>query len=105
MSIRGAHRAQTAPGGAVAVQPALYGRSTPDNGAETAWSAAFDLTPWSIPSGGVLWQADTQTGIALASIGATADRVNQFELTRQPADPDDTLTGTWTLLQIVVEFS
>ena len=87
------------------VQPTLYGRSLPDNGAATSWSAAFNPTAWAIPAGGVLWQQDTQSGIPLASAGLTAGRTNLIEFTRRGSQAGDTLTGAWNVAQIVLSFS
>lgn len=96
-------RAQTAPGGAVTVRPALYVREFPDNAAPEAWSAATLLTAIDIPTN-TNWQYDTQT-IALATLGMVAGRFAQFELTRKGTDGSDTLTGDWTVLAVGVEFT
>jgi hypothetical protein len=104
MYVYATHRAQTSPGGAVQAQPTLRARSIPDNGAITAWSAEFDLTPVALPAGGTNWQQDGQ-GLLFSSLGLVAGRTTQFELTRQGADGDDTLSGDWVLAQFIVEFT
>lgn len=96
-------RAQTAPGGAVGVQPALYRRQIPSNAALPAWSAALLLTVLAVPTN-TNWQYSSQT-IPLATLGLTAGLNAFFELTRQPAAAGDTLVGDWNLYRAVVTFS
>lgn len=96
-------RAQTAPGGAVNAIMRLYNRQIPDNAAVTAWSAALTLTTLAVPTN-TNFQYYTQT-ISLATLGITANRLVQFELTRNGASGSDTLTGDFDLLQVIVEFT
>lgn len=95
-------RAQTAPGVAEGVVPRLYLREIPDNGAVGAWSAGLDLTAISIPTN-TNFQYDSQV-IAVGTLGITAGRLYQFELTRNPAAGGDTLVGDWNLLELGVIF-
>ena len=96
-------RAETAPGVARQVILKLYNRDVPDNAVIPAWSAGVTLTAIDIPTN-AYYQYDTQT-IALSTLGITAGRVVQFELTRNGADGGDTLVGDWNLLEIKVTFS
>jgi hypothetical protein len=96
-------RAQTAPGAARNVILRLYNRQIPDNAAVTAWSAALQLTTIAIPTN-TNFQYDSQT-ISLATLGITAGRVVQFELTRFGASASDTLVGDFNLLEVQMEFS
>jgi hypothetical protein len=96
-------RAQTAPGSAQNVILRLYNRQIPDNAAVTAWSAALQLTTIAIPTN-TNFQYDSQT-ISLATLGITANRVVQFELTRQGNNASDTLVGDYNLLEVQMGFS
>jgi hypothetical protein len=100
MRIKIKGRAQTAPVAPATVIPLLYWREVVDNAAIGAWSAAFGLTPLDIPTN-TNFQYDGEA-ILFSTIGFTAGRTVQFELTRNPAD---TLTGDWCLLEIAVEFA
>jgi hypothetical protein len=73
-----------------------------DNAAIEAF-AETDLTPLDFTTN-TNWQYDSET-IALSTLSLVAGRFAQFELTRQPADADDNLTGDWVLVQLVVEFT
>jgi hypothetical protein len=97
-------RAQTAPGTAKQVILRLYTRQIPDNAAISAWSAATQLTAIDIPITNAYFQYDTQT-ISLATLGLTANRETQFELTRHGANASDTLVGDYALLSLTVEFT
>jgi hypothetical protein len=96
-------RAQTAPTATKQVILRLYTREIPDNAAVTAWSAATQLTAIDIPITNAYFQYDTQT-IALSTLGLTAGRVTQFELTRYGGAAADTLVGDWDLLEVKVDF-
>jgi hypothetical protein len=99
--IRG--RAQTAPGATSVVQPRLYSRLLPNNAAVGAWSAASELTNVSIPTN-AFFQYSTQT-VALTTLGLTADRLYQFELTRRVTGVTGTNLGSAFLLaELTVEF-
>jgi hypothetical protein len=101
ISFRG--RAQTAPGGAAGVVLKLYNKDFPDDGALGSWSAGTTLTTISIPTD-AYFQYDSQT-ISFATLGLTAGRGTLFELTRNGADGNDTLTGDWALWYIILSFS
>lgn len=94
-------RAETTPGGAVAVVPRLYHRDLNDNAAIDTWSAGSDFTSLSFPTN-ENWQYDDQT-VTLATLGLTAGELVQFELTRNTGSGSDTLTGDWTLAEMIVE--
>jgi hypothetical protein len=96
-------KAATAPAAARQVILRLYERDIPDNAAISAWSAATTLTAIDIPTN-ANFQYDTQT-ITFASLGLTAGRIHQFELTRYGASASDTLVGDWRLLELKVSFS
>jgi hypothetical protein len=96
-------RAQTAPASTQSVILRLYNRQIPDNAAVTAWSSALQLTAVSIPTN-TNFQYDSQT-ISLATLGITAGRTVQFQLTRYGGSASDTLTGDWNLLEIILELS
>lgn len=95
-------RAKTAPGAARTVGLKLYFREVPDNAAVTAWSAGTQLTDIDIPTN-ENFQYDNQT-ITLASLGITAGRDVQFELTRIDPSGGVELTGDWFLLRLGIEF-
>jgi hypothetical protein len=96
-------RAQTAPGGAAAVVLKLYNRDVPDNAAVGSWSAGTSLTAIDIPTN-AYFQYDNQT-ISFATLGITAGRVTQFELTRTGTAGGDTLTGDYTLVELMISFT
>jgi len=96
-------RAETAPGAARTVGLKMYERGLPNNGAVDAWSSGLALNDIDIPAS-ELWQYDSQT-IPLATLGLTAGQMHQFELTRVNPQAGTELSGDWTLLQIMVEFS
>jgi hypothetical protein len=97
-------RAATAPGAASVVQPRLYARQIPNNSAVGAWSAANELANISIPTN-AFFQYATQT-IALSTLGLTADRLYQFELTRRIAGVTGTnLASAFYLAEIIAEFA
>ena len=96
-------RAQTAPGGTVAVVPALYRRTIGDNSAVGAWSAATNISSLSIPNN-TNYQYATRT-LTLSSLSLTAGTFVQYELTRVGTNGSDTLTGDWVLLELGVEYT
>lgn len=96
-------RAETAPGGAETVRAKLYTRSIPDDAAVPAFSGGTFMAAIDIPAN-ENWQYDQET-FTLAALGLVAGRCIQIELTRVPADGSDTLTGSWNLLEINLEFS
>lgn len=96
-------RAQTAPGSASVVQPRLYYRLLPNNSAVGAWSAAQELANINIPTN-ANFQYATQT-VTLATLGLTADRLYQFELTRRVSGVTGTnLAANFLLAEVTVEF-
>lgn len=94
-------RAETAPGAAVAVRPTVYTRSIPDNGAMGAWNG-LALALVDLPAN-ELWQYD-RIVVTRPALNLNGNEYAQFELIRDPTDPDDTLVGDWTVLFVVVEF-
>jgi len=96
-------RAETAPGGARQVILKLYNRDISDNAAVGAWSAGTTLTAIDIPTN-AYFQYDSQT-ISFTTLGLTAGRITQFELTRNGADGNDSLVGDWSLLYIKITFT
>jgi hypothetical protein len=96
-------RAQTAPGSSQTVICRLYNRQIPNNAAVTAWSAALQLTTLTVPTN-TNFQYYSQT-ISLATLGITANRLCQFEFTRQGSNGSDTLVGDFNLVNFFVEFS
>ncbi len=96
-------RAKTAPATAKQVVLKVYSRGIPDNAAVEAWSAGYTLTAIDIPAN-EYYQYDSQT-IALATLGLTAGRRYQLELTRTPAAEADTLDATWYMDSLEVSFS
>jgi hypothetical protein len=97
-------RAQTAPGAASVVQPRIYYRALPNNAAVGAWSAAQELANISIPTN-ANFQYATQT-VTLATLGLTADRLYQFELTRRVTGVTGTnLAANFLLAEVTLEFA
>jgi len=96
-------KAQSTPGGTVAIVPKLYSRSIGNNAAIGSWSGGTDLTAISLPTN-QYFQYDSQT-IALSTLGLTAGTFYQLELTRNTGSGSDTLSGDWTLLNVNVSFS
>ena len=94
------YRAQTAPGGTVGVQPSLRVRETTIDSTVEAW-AETDMTALSIGTD-ANWHYASQT-ISLSTLSLNAGQKAHFELTRQPADGDDTLVGDWVVQDIVLE--
>lgn len=97
-------RAETGPGGVVAVVPKFYNRGVPNNLAVESWTSGTLLTALSFPVTTEFFQYDSQT-FTLASLGITAGELTQFQLTRVGTDGGDTLVGDWTLIEILVEFT
>jgi hypothetical protein len=80
----------------------LYYRQLPNNSAVGAWSAAHELANISIPTN-AFFQYSTQT-VSLATLGLTADRLYQFELTRRVTGVTGTNLGSAFLLaELTVE--
>jgi hypothetical protein len=97
-------RAATAPGAAAVVQFRLYARQVPNNAAMGSWSAANELTNIAIPTN-AFFQYASQT-ITFATLGLTADRLYQFELTRRVSGVTGTnLASAFYLAEVVCEFS
>lgn len=97
-------RAQTTPGSTVGVQPSLRVREVYSSAAPEAW-AETDMSPLSATvAQATNWQRSTQA-ITLSTLGLVAERSAHFELTRQPADADDTLVGDWVLLKLILEIT
>jgi hypothetical protein len=97
-------RASTAPGASSVVQPRLYVRQLPNNAAVGAWSAANELANIAIPTN-AFFQYATQT-VLLSTLGITADRLYQFELTRRIAGVTGTnLPSAFLLAEVTVEFA
>lgn len=103
MNIRLISRAAAAPGVVVGVAPILYARTVPNNAPVTAWSAGSAFGPISIPTN-TNFQYDNFT-LSLISLGITDGTYVQFELTRDPVDPDDDLLGDWLLLEVGISFT
>ncbi len=102
LKIRG--RAQTAQGTAQVVQPRLYHRLLPNNAAVGAWSAAQELPNISVPAN-AFFQYYQQT-IPLSTLGLTADRLYQFELTRRVAGVTGfNLATIFLIAEITAEFA
>jgi hypothetical protein len=97
-------RATTAPGTSSVVQPRLYARQLPNNAAVGAWSAANELANIVIPTNAFFQYA--QQTVLLSTLGLTADRLYQFELTRRIAGITGTqLASNFLLAELSVEFS
>jgi hypothetical protein len=96
-------RAETAPAGTRTVGLTLYVREIPDNGSVAAWSAGTQLNDIDIPAN-ENFQYDSQT-ISLGTLGMTAGRLYQFELTRVNPTGGTELTGDWALIELGVSFS
>jgi hypothetical protein len=103
MDITFKSRAEVAPAGARTVGLKLYNRSVGNNTAVGAWSAGNALADIDIPIN-ESFQYDTDT-ITLASLGATAGELHQFQLTRINPSAGTELTGDWNLLEMKIEFS
>jgi hypothetical protein len=95
-NIRG--RAVTAPGVSKVVKLNLYNRQVVDGAAVGAWSGATALNDTTIPTNAYFLM--TSQTISLATLGITANRLVQFELTRTTTG--NTLTGDWDLLSVRV---
>lgn len=95
-------RAQTAPGGAAQIVPALYSRQMANNVAVGGWGARLSMTAIDIPTN-AYFQYDSQS-ITLATLGLTAGNIVQFELTRYGAHASDNLSGYWNLLELDIKF-
>lgn len=101
MKIKLISRAETAPAGARTVGAKLYNRGMP--GTVETWSAGNALADLDIPTS-ENWQYDEET-LSLATLGATADELTQFELTRIDPSAGTELSGDWALLWLGLEFS
>ena len=97
-------RAGTAPGTAAAVQPRIYLRSIPNNGAISAWSAATDFATIVIPTN-TNYQYNSQS-FTLASLGLTVGTLYQFELSRKTTVATGTnLASPWYMVDLTIEFT
>ena len=97
-------RPQTAPGAASVVQPRLYSRQIPNGSAVGTWSAASELANLAIPTTAFFQYA--QQTVTLASLGLTADKLYQFELTRRIAGVTGTnLAANYLLVELTLEFT
>lgn len=102
MKIRG--RSAAAQGAASVVQLRMYTRHIPNNSAVGAWSAANELPNIAIPAN-ANFQYATQT-VSFATLGITADRLYQFEITRRVTGVVGTnLAANFNLAEITMEFS
>lgn len=97
------NRAQTAPGTEKAVMLKLYFRQIVDGSAVPSWSAGLNLSAISIPTN-AYWKNNNES-ISLSTLGVTAGRVVQFELTRDYNHASDTLVGYWLLLHMKISFT
>jgi hypothetical protein len=105
MTIRIKGKAGAAPVAASVVQFSLYLRNLPNNAAIGAWSAATQLNNITVPITTQYFQYFTQT-ITLATLGATAGNLYQFELTRRVAGVTGTnLAANFLLAETTFEFS
>jgi len=81
----------------------LYNRDMPNDSSVTAWSSGQVLTTLSIPNN-ENFQYDTET-ISFSTLGLTAGTCTLFELTRIGTNGNDTLSGDWDLLYLIISFS
>lgn len=98
-------RAQVAQATAQVVQPRIYHRVLPPNAAVGAWSAPQELANISVPNNANFQYA--QQTIQLSTLGLTADRLYQFELTRRVAGVTGgtNLATPFLLAEVTVEFA
>jgi hypothetical protein len=96
-------RAQTAPASSKGVIMRLYTRQIPDGSAVTSWSSALQMSTLTVTAD-TNFHYFTQT-ISLSTLGLTAGRETQLELTRYGASASDTLVGDFDLLSLEVDFS
>jgi len=96
MKLKLRSRAETAPAGTRTVGVKIYNRGIPDNVAIDSWSTGDVLTDIDIPTN-ELWQYDDLI-ITLATLGATAGEMTQFELTRINPTAGTELVGDWDIL-------
>lgn len=97
-------RASVAQATATVVQPRLYVRSIPNDGAVSAWSAANEFSNISIPAN-TNYQYNSQS-FTLASLGLTVGTLYQFEFTRRVTGVTGTnLPATWNMVDLTVEFT
>jgi hypothetical protein len=95
-------RAATAPAVASVVQPKLYVRHLPDNGAISTWTAN-NFSNIDIPTN-TNFQYDSQTFL-LSSLSLTVGDLYQCEFTRSTTVSGGTnLSGDWNLVELIVEF-
>lgn len=97
-------RAETAPGGAVGVGVTLHYRTLGDNGAPGSW-VQYDLpTDVALPTN-EYWQYDNwELDMASLATPIVPGTTYQFQITRNPADAGDTLTGDWVTWMYGFEF-
>ena len=94
-------RAQSTPGGTVAVVASFRVREFPHQAAVEAF-ATVSLSNLSFPTT-TQWQTATQT-VTLATLAFVAGRTAQIELVREAANGSDTLASDWTVKHMVIEF-
>jgi hypothetical protein len=75
-------------------------REVVDNSTVESW-AETDLAALSIVAN-ASWHYTSDT-ITLSTLSMVAGRNTLFEITRQPADSDDTLVGDWVVQLVVIE--
>ncbi|MGB7569591.1 MAG: DUF2793 domain-containing protein [Chitinivibrionales bacterium] len=96
-------RAETAPGTSKVVILKVYNRDIPDNSAVGSWSAGTEMTSLTIPTN-ANFQYYSQT-ISLATLGLTAGRLTQFEITRNSPSSSDNLVGDFDLIELKISFT
>ncbi|MFX1590482.1 MAG: hypothetical protein ACFFC1_20300, partial [Promethearchaeota archaeon] len=96
-------RAATAPGSSKGVVPVIYFREIIPGSAMPSWSSGYDLTAITIPTNA--YYLNTNQSIALSTLSITAGRIVLFELTRDPTDGSDDLSGDWLVNHLKVSFT
>ncbi len=81
----------------------VYQRGIGDDVVVDSWSAGNQLTDIALPNN-TNFQYDSET-VALATLGATAGEVTQFELTRVTPTGGNNQVGDWHLLELKVSFT
>lgn len=95
--------AVAAPPAARTVGIKIYSKGLPDNAAEEAWSSGTQWNDADIPVN-IYSQYDSESR-TLASLGLTAGREYQFELTRVTPSGGTNLEGNWALERLSVEWT
>jgi len=96
------YRAITAPGGVRTAGFKLYARGFPHNTDRESWDSGLQLTDGSLPTNAYP-QEDDETN-TLATLGYTAGRDYQFQITRVAPSAGTNLTGDLGLIAIGLEF-